>query len=214
MNTCVIFCAGGFDQLLEPIRDGDFVIAADGGLAHLNRLGIRPHEILGDFDSLGYVPADSRVFPVEKDDTDGMLAIRRGLALGYRRFVLYGCLDGPRLDHTIAALQSLHFLADQGAQGYLAGLTYLAALFRNGTFTFPETARGILSLFCLGMDARGVTLRGLQYPLTDGTVTAGFPIGVSNHFIGEAASVTVRQGSLLALYDRENGFPLQKEGTL
>lgn len=214
MNTCVIFCAGGFDQLLEPIRDGDFVIAADGGLAHLNRLGIRPHEILGDFDSLGYVPRDARVFPVEKDDTDGMLAIRRGLALGYRRFVLYGCLDGPRLDHTIAALQSLHFLADQGAQGYLAGLTYLAALFRNGTFTFPETARGILSLFCLGMDARGVTLRGLQYPLTDGTVTAGFPIGVSNHFIGEAASVTVRQGSLLALYDRENGFPLQKEGTL
>lgn len=213
METCVIFCAGGVDQLLEPVKDGDFVIAADGGLAHLEKLGISPDEIIGDFDSLGYVPEDARVFPVEKDDTDEMLAIRRGLSLGYKRFVLYGCLDGPRLDHTIASLQSLQFLADRGAQGYLVGLDYLAAVVQNGTISFPETARGILSLFCMGKDARGVTLTGLKYPLTDAAVTAGFPIGVSNHFIGEPAAVTVRDGSLLALYDRVNGFPIHKEDT-
>ena len=64
MRTCVIFCAAGFDSLAEPIRQDDLVIGADGGLNQIRTLGIRADVILGDFDSLGYVPADSRVFPV------------------------------------------------------------------------------------------------------------------------------------------------------
>lgn len=85
MKTCVIFCAGGFEKLAEPIGAKDYVLAADGGLVHLETLGIKPHGIIGDFDSLGYVPAGAQVFPVEKDDTDSMLAVRKGLELGYGR---------------------------------------------------------------------------------------------------------------------------------
>ena len=82
MKTCVIFCAAGFDGLLMPTPDDALVIAADGGLKHTESLGLRPDIILGDFDSLGYIPADSRVYPVEKDDTDAMLAVRVGLEQG------------------------------------------------------------------------------------------------------------------------------------
>ena len=39
LANCVIFCAGGFDRLAEPIKDKDLVIAADGGLAHVQALG-------------------------------------------------------------------------------------------------------------------------------------------------------------------------------
>ena len=70
MKTCVIFCAGGFDRLAEPIGSEDLVIAADGGLIHTQALGLTPHVILGDFDSLGYIPQGAQVFPVKKDDTD------------------------------------------------------------------------------------------------------------------------------------------------
>ena len=52
METCIIFCAGDFEALAEPIRPQDYVIAADGGLLHLNRLGLQPDAIIGDFDSL------------------------------------------------------------------------------------------------------------------------------------------------------------------
>jgi thiamine pyrophosphokinase len=52
-----------------------------------------------------------------------------------------------------------------------------------------------------------VTLENLHYPLQSGQLTSGFPLGVSNHFIGKSARVTVRKGSLLALWDRNNGFP-------
>ena len=207
MGNCIIFCAAGIEELVQPLAKEDFVIAADGGLMHTEKLGIVPNEILGDFDSLGHVPEGANVFPVQKDDTDAMLAVRRGLSLGYREFVLYGSLDGPRLDHTIANFQTLQFLTDRGAVGYLAGTDYLVTVVQNGSIRFPAGCKGTISVFCMGKDAEDVTLEGLYYPLQHGTLTAGFPLGVSNHFTGEAAAITVRNGSLLVLWDRENGFP-------
>ena len=211
MKKCVIFCAAECRNLLEPIGTDDFVIAADGGLVHTENFHITPHEILGDFDSLGFVPSDSRVFPVEKDDTDAMLAVRRGLDLGYREFLLYGSLDGPRLDHTIANFQTLQFLCDREAFGYLAGNQYLVTVVKNGELRFPAGAKGTVSVFCLGEDARGVSLEGLHYPLEKGTLTTGFPLGVSNHFTGKPARIQVEAGSLLVLWDKENGFPERGE---
>ena len=207
MSRCIIFCAAEFDRLALPIDKDDFVIAADGGLAHTQALGITPDVILGDFDSLGYTPEGANVFPVEKDDTDAMLAVRRGLALGCREFWLYGSLDGPRLDHTVANFQTLQFLADNGAKGILIGNTTMAAIVRNGSLIFPKEAEGTISVFCHGPDARGVTLEGLYYPLENGTLTAGFPLGASNHFTGTPSRITVEEGSLLVIWERRAGLP-------
>ncbi len=202
MKKCVIFCAAGFDTLIEPIGDA-LVIAADGGLVHTQRLGLTPDIILGDFDSLGYTPAGSQVFPVEKDDTDAMLAIKKGLALGCEDFLIYGGLDGERLDHTVANYQALQYLADHGARGTLAGLKFLAAVIQNGEIRFPAHYQGTISVFCLGPDARGVELEGLYYPMKDGMLAPGFPLGVSNHFTGAESRISVKDGSLLILWERQ-----------
>lgn len=207
MKSCVIFCAGGFDGLAEPIKKEDCIIAADGGFVHAQKVGLTPDLVLGDFDSLGYVPEQAEIFPVEKDDTDAMLAVRRGLELGFDRFLLYGSLDGDRLDHTVANLQTLQFLADRGAVGYLIGNRQIATVVKNATVQFPESAEGVLSVFCIGADAIGVILSGLKYNVEDAVLTAGFPLGVSNHFTGQEATVSVKNGSLLLLYDRKNGIP-------
>lgn len=173
----------------------------------MQKLGLQPHGILGDFDSLGYIPEGATIFPVEKDDTDSMLAVRRGLELGCRRFVLYGALDGPRLDHTVANFQTLQFLADQGAVGYLVGLDTMVTVVKNGGVRFGSEAEGIVSVFCMGADATGVNIRGLAYELEQGTLQAGFPLGVSNHFVGKESEISVKNGSLLVIYNRKNGFP-------
>ena len=207
MDTCVIFCAAEFNALVQPLQPGDFVLAADGGLCHLQKLGLEPDGIIGDFDSLGYVPEGAKVFPVEKDDTDAMLAARQGLEMGYRRFVFYGSLDGPRLDHTVANFQTLQFLSDHGAAGYLVGRDYLVTVVRNECIRFPAEAEGIFSVFCMGADAAGVSIRGAQYPLEDAVLSSGFPLGTSNHFIGESCEISVKNGSLLIIWDRKNGFP-------
>jgi len=57
-----------------------------------------------------------------------------------------------------------------------------------------------------------VTLEGLHYPLEKGTLTAGFPLGVSNHFTGRTARIRVEDGSLLVLWDRKNGLPERMNG--
>ena len=207
MKECVIFCAAECDGLARPIGQDAFVIAADGGLRHTKTLGITPNAVLGDFDSLGYTPEGANVFPVEKDDTDAMLAVRLGLEQGCDEFLLYGSLDGPRLDHTVANFQTLQFLTDHSAVGYLIGKTTMVTVVKNGKITFLAGLSGTISVFCMGPDAEGVTETGLFYGVENGTLTSGFPLGVSNHFTGEAAEISVKNGSLLVLWERKAGFP-------
>ena len=206
MKKCIIFCAGGFDALAAPIDACDVVIAADGGVAHTEKLNIMPHLVLGDFDSLHYVPAGAQVHPVEKDDTDAMLAIKAGLSMGCREFVIYGGLDGDRLEHTVANFQALQYLADHGARGTLVGLKQIVTLIQNETIFFPGDFTGYLSVFCLGADAKGVTLQGLHYNVENTALTCGFPLGVSNRFEKTPASVAVEEGSLLLIWERQNGL--------
>ncbi len=207
MGNCIIFCAAEFHGLAAPLKDDDYILAADGGFRHVNALGIIPNGILGDFDSLGYTPEGSVVFPVEKDDTDAMLAVRKGLELGYKTFYLYGSLDGPRLDHTVANFQTLQFLCDHDAYGYLIGKNYIVTALKNCSLRFDASCTGIFSVFCMGADAEGVTIRGGKYEAENATLRAGFPLGVSNHFEGRDVTVSVEKGSVLVLWDTKNGFP-------
>jgi thiamine pyrophosphokinase len=107
----------------------------------------------------------------------------------------------------VANFQTLQFLANRGAAGYLAGNHTMATVVKNGGIRFPSGLQGTVSVFCMGPDATGVTLEGLYYPMKNGTLTAGFPLGVSNHFTGAKAEISVKNGSLLVLWDRINGLP-------
>ena len=87
------------------------------------------------------------------------------------------------------------------------GRDYLVTVVKNGGIRFPAGCGGTVSVFCQGSDASGVTLRGLHYPLENGSLTAAFPLGVSNHFTGEKAEISVKSGRMLVLWDRKNGIP-------
>lgn len=210
MAKCIIFGAAAFDALIQPVSKDDLVIAADGGVLHCAKIGREPDVILGDFDSLGYIPDGAQVFPVEKDDTDVMLAVRHGLQKGFREFLIYGGMDGKRLDHTVANFQTLSYLRRQGARGCLVGRDCAVTVISGETAVFSPDAEGILSVFCMGSDATGVTVRGLKYELENGALSAEFPLGVSNHFVGTEGRISVRNGRLLLMWDVKNGLPLIK----
>lgn len=197
--ACYIFGAGEMTALHRWPQPGDYVIAADGGWNACREVGLAPDLLLGDFDSLAELPSGVAMerHPVEKDDTDMMLAIKRGLALGYEEFHLYGGMGGRRTDHTVANLQALLYLANRGAQGWLYGQGEVYTGIHNNTIVFPARKRGLLSVFCLGGTARGVTIHGAQYEVTDAMLTADFPLGVSNHFAGKEVKISVCDGSLL-----------------
>jgi thiamine pyrophosphokinase len=197
---CHIVGAGEMGGARIAVQPGDFVIAADAGYSALVEQGIAPDLVVGDFDSLGEVPAGAHVVrhPAMKDDTDMMLAVKIGLARGFLNFRIYGALGG-RLDHTLANIQTLQYIAAQGARAVIVGDVCLAAV-RDGALRFSAGAAGVISVFCLGAPARGVDLEGLLYPLMNYDMAPDFPIGVSNEFTGVPARVRVRAGCLIVLF--------------
>lgn len=209
MGVCYIVGAGDFTKRgLEP-REGDLLIAADGGYAPLRALGWKPKLLLGDLDSLGGAPkelppeTELKRYPEEKDDTDTGLALREGWERGYRRFALYGC-GGGRADHLLANLQTMGRYAAMGAEIRLTDPEYDVFALHNGALELPpRPPRTIVSVFCHGERATGVTLQGLQYPLNKATLTCDFPLGVSNRYVRERPLVSVDEGTLLILAYRE-----------
>jgi len=207
-KRCFIAGAGEYSGLWLPGRD-DFVIAADAGYTRLVERGIVPDLVVGDFDSLGAPPEHPNIAlsPVEKDDTDMMLAVRQGLALGFKSFVMDGGLGG-RLDQTLANFQILAFISRNGATGILLGREMCATAVTNGTVRFmaPQGAEmlapggKLVSVFCAGGKAEGVTLEGLKYPLYNATLVFDCPLGVSNEFTECPASVSVRDGTLIVIW--------------
>lgn len=211
-HICYIVGSLPLDKKLAPIpQEGDFLIAADGGYPQLKRLGICPDLVVGDFDS-SPLPTDHpnvHRLPVIKDETDTAFAMGVGLSRGYRKFIVLGGLGGA-LDHTMANLQLLHNLQKQGATALLVGDTQCATVLTETTITFPDATTGRISVFAVGGEATGVTLQGLKYSLIDQSLSPHIPLGVSNSFIGCPATVSVKKGSLLVIWDYHcglNGLP-------
>lgn len=213
MPTCYIVGAGDFTPRGFAPVPGDLVLAADGGYRALCSLGYTPDLLLGDFDSLGDLPLPPDLpvlrFPARKDDTDTGLALRHGLDRGFHDFALYGCAGG-RVDHLLANLQSMARVSRLGATIRLAAPEYDAWALTGpapdasapgpaATLTLPDRPGGTLvSVFCHGDRAEGVTLTGLSYPLDGADLTGDFPLGVSNRRLeGQPATVSVRRGTLL-----------------
>ncbi|MBQ8324647.1 MAG: thiamine diphosphokinase [Clostridia bacterium] len=203
MKTCYIVGAGDNRATSFCPDEEDLVIAADGGLEILQKRGIPVDLILGDFDSLGYIPKEENLIlhPVRKDETDLMLACREGLARGYRSFCLYGSLGGDRLSHTVANFQLLTWLADQGARGTLYGKGCEVSLLREESITFPGGDSGFLSLFAWGGEAE-VSVKGLSYELQNALLTDHYPLGVSNEFCGRDGEITVHRGDVLLILEK------------
>ena len=199
MKRCFIFAAGTFYGLRERPAPGDFVIAADAGYRVCQKLGIVPDLLLGDFDSMEQPVDFTNIHrsPVEKDDTDTMLAIKTALEAGCDAVHIYGGTGGKRLDHTLANLQSLLYLRRSGARGWLYDNDFVWTAIENESLTITRTVEwGLFSAFCLGDRAEGIDEMGFQYPLSDAALTPDFPLGVSNHIVAPEATVTVRRGAL------------------
>ncbi len=210
MGRCILIAAGDLTVGEITVKEDDFVIAVDGGLAYCGILEVEPDLILGDFDSVGEkekqaieilkqtIPERVIQLPREKDDTDMMYAIKYALKLGYTEFRIYAGMGG-RFDHSFANVQALLYLKNHGATGFLVGGGEMIMVLQNESVTLQKDLEGYLSLFSLGKEAKGVNISGMKYNLENATITNDFPIGISNEFIGETATVSVEEGELVAI---------------
>lgn len=181
-------------------RLSHFIVAADGGANGARNLGITPDLIIGDLDSI--TPAMRRFFSsttvihvARQDNTDMEKALDYILSVSSIREVLILGATGNRLDHTLGNLVVLSH--------YIPRLHVIAC--GDGWHAFPvrsgkEVRASVgttVSLIPLS-ECRGVTLRGLKYPLHNAPLRAG-QIAVSNLVQRPPFSVTLRRGKILAV---------------
>ena len=204
-GACYIVGAGDFTSLYSTPTEADYIIAADGGYRYLKELGIHPDLVLGDFDSLLEKPLHDNLIelPAEKDDTDMLYALKVGLQKGFRTFYLYGGMGG-RFEHTIANLQSLAFLSQNGAIGFLFGKDDVTTILNSPSVCFDSGADGYFSLFSFGEHCSGVCIRGLKYELEDASLSHTFPIGTSNEFMQKESEITIAHGMAILIFAQEN----------
>lgn len=226
--ACYIFGAGEFYGLARKPRPGkDYVIAADGGLSYLLSAGIKADLLIGDLDSLfpektemternasaaetgklpfsegGRGPKAVRRLSETKDMSDSSAALSAGMRLGYRRFYLYGCTGG-RLDHTIATLQDMAALSEQGAEVYLFSEQEIVTALTDGGISFPEGMHGRVSVFSHSAESSGVMESGLKYTVWDHSLRNTVPLGLSNAFTRIPAIISVKRGTLLIFVENQ-----------
>jgi thiamine pyrophosphokinase len=210
----VVVVAGGEAPATEAalaVPSGAPVVAADGGVDHARSLGLEVTLAIGDFDSAsasGVAAAEAggaRVerHPAAKDATDLELALDAALALAPERILVLAGV-GDRLDHLASALLLLgsprYAAVDLDAQ-IGASLVHVVRDRRR----LEGRAGELVSLLPLHGAAEGVTTEGLDFPLAGETLEAGSSRGVSNVFTGDAATVEVERGVLLAIRPGTDG---------
>ena len=179
--ACYIFGAGSFYGL-DRCPGGLHHRRRQAGLA-CRKTSITPDLLLGDFDSLSTQPDFPNILRVPVEGTTPTPRTGGENRAGARNGVsIYGGIGGRRTDHTIANLQACCTWPGR-AQGWLYGQRerYTRRMRRHRHL--PPPGPGILSVFCLG-PMPGRQHPGGQYPLHHAVLTAEFPLGVSNHFVG------------------------------
>ena len=200
MGICYIVGAGDFYGQITKC-DGDMIIAADGGYDALTSHGYTPDLLIGDLDSIkAEIPEGVRTLrhPKEKDETDMFLAYSEGARLGYTEFVMLGATGG-RLDHTYANLSLLLYAKEKGHNVTVMDEHGIILCLKDETVALAGNPGATFSVFAIGGDAHGVSIKGAKYEAESVDLSPSFPLGVSNEFIDTDARISVRDGALLVI---------------
>ena len=206
-GKCYIVGGGENFGLTFKKEPEDYIIAADAGYRALKEAGIEADMVVGDFDSLGMIPDHpnlTKLNPV-KDVTDTWEAVRLGMEKRYSEFHFYACTGG-RIDHTMANVQLLKYLAEKGSKGYLYDKDSVLTVIKDSSVSFDDTWNGYISVFSLSDDSKGVRIRGLKYNVNEISLNNSFSLGVSNEFTGNDSEISVQEGCLLIVFPRVRKF--------
>lgn len=219
-KRALIFVNGELADLTAAARlvcAEDFLVAADGGMKHLRRLGRLPSLLVGDLDSLSAVEikqakaagVEVLAHPPAKNETDLELALAAVIERGYTEIIIVAALGG-RLDQTLGNL----FLLTQPA---LAACNVrlddgIEEVFLIRSVGVVEGRAGDrVSLLPAGSPVRGVVTSGLLYPLRSETLLPHWTRGISNVMDGSRAEIRISRGRLFCIHTRQPDILLEKK---
>lgn len=193
---CAIVLNGDFTENYDFGGVGK-IIACDAAFSELQKRGINPDIVLGDFDSLGFTPENAIKYPVEKDMTDGELAIEYAFKEGYKDIDIVS-FGGKREDHFLGNLSLLIKAKNTGLNA--CGVTNYSKIFylEKGNHSFEVDVGKTVSLFtfesCLVKESSG-----LKYPYYDTTLKCDSTLGISNLTTEKSFSFEIVKGSVFLI---------------
>ncbi|MCS7282520.1 MAG: thiamine diphosphokinase [Anaerolineae bacterium] len=212
MNRRVLVFANGVlpdpERVRPLLRPDDVLIAADGGTYHLLALGLRPHVVVGDLDSLplslvSALQQEGTVlyrYPSAKDETDLELALHHALTYAPQAIRIVGAL-GLRLDQTLANVALLAAPWLEGIDVRLDDGLEEVLLVRSEA-TIEGQPGETVSLLPWGTPVEGITTDGLRWPLREETLYPDRTRGISNELTAPRAHIRIRSGLLIVVHRR------------
>lgn len=189
----------------------DYIIAADRGMEFLQRAGINPNYLVGDFDSiseeiLAKAVSDKIIrYNSEKDFTDTEAAMKLAIELAADEIVLLGA-TGTRIDHMMANINTLYLALEKGVPAYMLDENNRIRLI-NSTFTVEKSIvyNNTISFIPYSDVVEGVSLTGFYYPLENKTLSKFLEpsLGVSNKLIGDKGEIKITNGILIMIEARD-----------
>lgn len=216
MKQAVIVAGGDMDVSFGKNYIGkqkpDLLIAADSGMEFFYQAGLVPDVAIGDFDSVGVDTLDffrSREEIVwvelipEKDDTDAEAAIRYALKEKCKIIHFLGAV-GNRLDHVLGNIHLLGLGFEKEAEIIMTDPWNRIRLVRKGLSLHREEQYGhYVSLLPFTPVVKGITLKGMKYPLRDYTYHCFSSIGISNEIVEDVAEISFEEGLLLVMESKD-----------
>lgn len=189
------------------------IIAANGGTRHLWALGVCPHLLIGDADSLPpalmewLVQGGTQIMraPVEKDETDLELALLHAAAQNAGEIWVFGAFGG-RIDQTLGNIFLLAHPALMGRRVTFFSEHQRLWLIGAEDGVVPVNGRigDTLSLIPCGVDVRVRATTGLAWPLQDAVLTFGPARGLSNRLTAAVATIEVANGRLICVHTQQS----------
>ena len=208
-QRAVIFANGELKDpefVLSTIREDDYIVAVDGGLKHVFLLGLIPHILIGDLDSvlnenlvrLEKEDCDIIRFQPEKDETDLELAIQLVINKGFHNICVVSALGG-RLDHSLGNLLMLT-RPDLAEFNVRLEDGEIEAFLIRSRGQIKGKPGDVVSLLPITQSVKGVCTQGLLYPLREETLLRMQTRGISNEMLGDEAEVQITDGQLLCFH--------------
>lgn len=201
MKTAVIL---NCPDLKDEVKESS-VIYADGAYRFKDRLKDKKTlAIVGDFDSLGYVPCVDKVLRLEpeKNLTDGERAVRLAYETGVKEIAIYGAYGG-KTEHILGNIALLKIANNLGLNAEIIDGAFVTELI-SGEWRKKMKKGGALSLIPYGGDCSFAGSEGLYYPLENLTLTSGDTRGISNVSVTETVALKINSGEALVIYETEN----------
>jgi len=217
VNRAVVISGGDvtdYEFIGKYIKEDDYIVCADRGIVHCDKLKLKADLWIGDFDSCDYeaykdcdAAKEAKVIslPSEKDETDTEYALKYiSEETECKNILLLGGI-GTRMDHTITNIHMLRKMADSEMSMEILNEKNRIRLSSSSSGIFIEKSDfKYVSIIPLSDVISGVTCTdGFKYKLEDAVMFRNESLGVSNELIEKSGSIFVGDGSALIIESRD-----------